>query len=112
MSPIKPENRARYPKNWKDIRQQILARAALQCERCKANQYQAHPVTGSKVVLTIAHLDHQPENNDPANLAALCQRCHLAYDQEHHMRNASATRARKPGQLDMFEPTPAPGGER
>jgi len=33
-----------------------------------------------KVVLTIAHLDHTPENNDPANLRAWCQRCHNAYD--------------------------------
>jgi len=33
-----------------------------------------------KVVLTIAHLDQDRTNNDPANLAALCQRCHLRHD--------------------------------
>lgn len=33
-----------------------------------------------KVVLTVAHLDHQPENCDPENLRAWCQRCHNAYD--------------------------------
>lgn len=33
-----------------------------------------------KVVLTVAHLDHQPENCDPDNLRAWCQRCHNAYD--------------------------------
>ena len=33
-----------------------------------------------KVILTVAHLDHQPENCDPENLRAWCQRCHLAYD--------------------------------
>lgn len=32
------------------------------------------------IVLTIAHLDHTPENCDPANLRAWCQRCHLRYD--------------------------------
>jgi 5-methylcytosine-specific restriction endonuclease McrA len=32
------------------------------------------------VVLTVAHLDHQPENCDPDNLMAMCQRCHNAYD--------------------------------
>ena len=31
-------------------------------------------------VLTVAHLDHDIENNDPANLAALCQGCHLGHD--------------------------------
>lgn len=33
-----------------------------------------------KVVLTVAHLDHTPENCDPSNLRAWCPRCHKAYD--------------------------------
>jgi 5-methylcytosine-specific restriction endonuclease McrA len=33
-----------------------------------------------KVVLTVAHLDHQPENIADENLRAWCQRCHNAYD--------------------------------
>lgn len=33
-----------------------------------------------RVVLTVAHLDHQPENCDPDNLRAWCQRCHNTYD--------------------------------
>lgn len=33
------------------------------------------------IVLTIAHVhDESPENCDPANLAALCQRCHNKHD--------------------------------
>lgn len=32
------------------------------------------------IVLTVAHLDHDVKNNDPANLAALCQKCHNNYD--------------------------------
>lgn len=44
------------------------------------------------IVLTVAHLDHNPENNDPANLRALCQKCHLAYDLPLHMANAAQTR--------------------
>jgi 5-methylcytosine-specific restriction endonuclease McrA len=36
-----------------------------------------------KVVLTVAHLDHHPENCDPANLRAWCQRCHNLYDLPH-----------------------------
>ena len=60
--PIKPENRARYPKDWKQIRAVILERAGHRCEGspdfpdCRAVNYEAHPETGSKVVLTIAHL--------------------------------------------------------
>lgn len=56
-----------------------------------------------RVILTIAHLDHQPENCDPANLAALCQRHHLAFDAEHHKRTAYATRRSKLGMTDLFE---------
>ena len=34
MSPIRPENKARYPKNWKEIRAKILKRAKNRCEFC------------------------------------------------------------------------------
>lgn len=54
------------------------------------------------IVLTIAHLDHQPENCADDNLAAMCQRHHLAHDQEHHQRNAQATRRAKAGTLELF----------
>lgn len=33
-----------------------------------------------RVILTVAHLDHQPENCARENLRALCQRCHNRYD--------------------------------
>jgi hypothetical protein len=35
-----------------------------------------------KVILTVAHLDHDPENWEVSDdrLKALCQRCHLNYD--------------------------------
>lgn len=52
-----------------------------------------------RVVLTIAHLDHQPENCDPENLRALCPRCHNCYDQAHRQSNAQRTRRKKAGQL-------------
>ncbi len=47
-----------------------------------------------RVVLTIAHLDHDPTHNDPENLRALCQRCHLRYDAAHHARTRAETKAR------------------
>jgi Holliday junction resolvase RusA-like endonuclease len=92
--PIKPENRGRYPADWKEIRKEILARAEYCCEgspafpRCRAPHGQFHPDTGSRVVLTIAHLDQNPENNDRGNLRALCQRCHLRHDADFR-RNAA-----------------------
>lgn len=51
-----------------------------------------------RCVLTIAHLDHNPANNDDANLAALCQRCHLVHDTHQHYANARRTRAEQCGQ--------------
>jgi len=36
--------------------------------------------TTVKVVLTVAHMDHQPENCARDNLVALCQLCHNRYD--------------------------------
>lgn len=105
--PIRASERARYPRNWRQISDRIrFVRAAGRCEcsgecgahdprRCAAVHGRPHPVTGSRVVLTTAHLDHTPENCDETNLAAMCQRCHLAYDAKQHAANASHTRALK-----------------
>lgn len=103
--PIRPENRHRYPTDWKEISLRIRTiRAAGRCEchgecgrgthegRCpNLNGGRAYG-TGSKVVLTTAHLDHTPENCDPANLRAFCQGCHLHYDRAHHAETAARTR--------------------
>lgn len=48
-----------------------------------------------KVILTTAHLDHDTANNDPSNLAALCQLHHLRHDAKYHARNAARTRRKK-----------------
>lgn len=81
MSPIRPENRDRYPKDWKAISHRIrFERAGGKCEWCPAVHGEPHPDTGSIVVLTTAHLDHTPENCADDNLAALCQKCHNTYD--------------------------------
>ena len=104
--PITPDNRHRYPPNWAELSRYIRqTRAGGRCEcigechchrgRCQARHGQPHPVTGALVVLTTAHLDHTPEHNDPANLRAYCQHCHLAYDADHHAHNAARTRHRR-----------------
>ena len=83
--PIRPENKARYPKDWKQIRARILERANNHCEFCGVlnHSYRWNGQKMIRVVLTIAHLDHTPENCDPSNLRALCQKCHNAYDAPH-----------------------------
>lgn len=48
-----------------------------------------------KIVLTVAHLDHDPTNNDLGNLRALCQRCHNRHDVEHRKANRARTHAKK-----------------
>jgi len=87
---IRRENRKRYPADWDTVvRPRILARAGHCCEGspaypdCRAANGNRHPITGSVVVLTIAHLDHQPKNCDDGNLRACCQRCHNTYDAYH-----------------------------
>lgn len=53
------ENKKRYPANWKQIRADILKRAFNCCEFCGIPNHVVRE-NGSKVVLTIAHLDHTP----------------------------------------------------
>jgi glutathione S-transferase len=108
--PIRPSERARYPANWPQVAQDVKDAAKWVCEGspkypdCAAVHGHPHPVTGSTVVLTVAHLDHQPENVDRANLKAWCQRCHLTYDAAHHAATAAATRAAKRATGDLFTP--------
>ena len=80
--PIRPENRARYPADWK-LRSRFIrtVRARNRCEWCGAANGEPHPLTGSRVVLTTAHVfDDRPEASSLLNLAALCQRCHNRHD--------------------------------
>lgn len=96
--PIRPENRGLYPENWKAIREEILDRAGNRCEGspafpdCRAKNHAPHPTTGARVVLTIAHLDHDPTNNEPGNLRAWCQKCHNTYDAPERARRRRGRR--------------------
>lgn len=58
-----------------------------------------------KVVLTVAHMDHRPENCARENLKALCQRCHNRYDAP--MRRAGIAERAKAAcaARDLFEDT-------
>jgi hypothetical protein len=77
-----------YHPKWSLISRLIrFVRAKNKCEWCGAENKKPHPKTGSKVVLTVAHIDHDKTNNDFKNLAALCQKCHLSHDIKQHVDN-------------------------
>lgn len=56
-----------------------------------------------QIVLTIAHVDHDPTHNDLSNLRALCQRCHNVWDAPHRDRNRAASRDKESGQGGLFD---------
>jgi hypothetical protein len=100
--PIKPENKDRYPKNWTEIVQRIRARSKGLCEKCGLPN---HAWVNSKtreiclqdeenairIVLTVAHLDHTPENCEDDNLRDWCQKCHNSYDAPHRKQTRKTT---------------------
>jgi hypothetical protein len=112
--PIKPENAIRYPPDWDAISLRIKERAGWRCEclgecgrgthegRCTNEQHKPAYGSGSRVVLTTAHLDHTPEHCDDDNLRAMCQGCHLHYDREHRAENARAKRRSRKAIGDLF----------
>jgi len=115
--PLTKEKAALYPGNWKRIRAEVLARAENRCEcfgecglhrttpgprRCVEIHLAPAKWAKGQVVLTIAHLNHNPKDSRRRNLKAMCQRCHLRYDVKHHQKNASETRDRKRGVLRLF----------
>ncbi len=91
----------RYPKDWRLISRRVREAAGWRCEGspafpdCRAANGDPHPETGSRVVLTVAHLDQDTTNNGRDNLRALCQRCHLNHDRAHHLAVQRANRQRR-----------------
>lgn len=113
--PIK--DASRYPKDWRAISLRIRARSGGQCEcegecglhrttpgprRCIERNGEPARWAKGKVVLTVAHLNHQPEDCRDENLKAMCQRCHLRYDADLHKRNSAATRREKLRNRELF----------
>lgn len=68
---------------------------------CRASEYSIKSM--SKVVLTVAHLNHEPEDVRDENLRAWCQMHHLRYDAEHHAETARQTRRNRKTIGDLFE---------
>ena len=135
--PIRPENKARYPRDWKTVVvPRIRARSGNRCEctgqcgvqhpdfimvqcdsytdgprppvvverkRCgKWNGQPIDDITGPCIVLTVAHLDHTPENCADDNLLHLCQACHNRYDAPVRAAGIKARRRALNAASDLF----------
>lgn len=113
--PVPTSKRHLYGPEWEKVARELKTEADWRCETCgvkhgdwrERKDQQLPPYMRGQhhslindvwhytVVITVAHLDHDPENMERDNLKALCQRCHLAHDQPEHLRRAAATRAAK-----------------
>lgn len=129
-----PMDRKRYPPNWNQLAFQIKQNANWCCEKCDrpcrqpgesweklearlGEQWSLYETIDDdefgfvevpkfqRFTLTVAHLNHIPEDCRPENLKAWCSVCHLKYDAVHHARSAKANRYKKReavGQLTFF----------
>lgn len=109
---MSPWDRRLYPPDWTRIVALVRERAGGRCEchgqcglhpgrRCQEVNGEPALWARGRVVLTTAHLNHDPTDNRLENLAHLCQRCHLRLDMTQHRRNAAATRRARKGNLDL-----------
>lgn len=80
-----PMDHKRYPKNWHEIATRIKESADWKCQKCgKQCRKPGDPFDTHRNTLTVAHLNHRPEDCRSENLMALCAPCHLRYDARHH----------------------------
>ena len=106
--PIRPENRERYPADWKAISLRVREEAGWKCEWCgkpdKRISDGSHPPWDEEdthCVLTVAHLDHTPENCERDNLRALCEKCHNTYDAPTRYANRKQRQRDEAGQMPL-----------
>lgn len=108
-----------YPADWPEVSKRIRERSGGRCEcegecglhrdhpgprRCEERNGQRAKWAAGVVILTVAHLNHTPADCRDENLKAMCQRCHLRYDVDHHRDTRSKRKRREledAGQLSM-----------
>lgn len=127
-----PCDYSKYPKDWKDIRKRILERDGHCCKVCGVENYsmgyrdnreEFHKIQPTfqgdvdaidaicegfkpiKIVLTIAHLNHDINDNSDENLAALCQLHHNRHDVRHRVSTRREKLFKKKGQIKLFNDT-------
>ncbi|NJN59397.1 MAG: HNH endonuclease [Leptolyngbyaceae cyanobacterium SL_5_9] len=113
-----PMQRDLYPDDWEAISFRVKTEANWCCEECgkrcrrpgedllqffeRLNYFPLedlfeHP---QRWTLTVAHLDHQPQNCDRTNLKALCAPCHCRYDLK-QMARKRRLKLERQGQLTL-----------
>lgn len=102
-----PMEKHRYPENWDEIARGVKDRAKWICQGCgKQCRKPGEAFDTHRNTLTVAHLDHTPENCALDNLRALCAPCHLRYDAPRKAEDQKRKRREAKeadGQLTMFE---------
>lgn len=115
-----PMDKSRYPDNWEAIALAVKNAAEWYCQQCGRPCRQPGEEWGyfaceasamgwaddldhpQRFTLTVAHLNQDPSDNDPANLRALCAPCHLRHDAPYRKANGQAKRERA-GQLSLID---------
>mgnify|MGYP006290153145 CR=1 FL=1 len=113
-----PMQRDRYPSDWDAIAHMVKHEASWCCEACgrpcrepdetneafmrrlsleQVREYLDRP---RRFVLTVAHLNHVPEDCRRENLKALCAPCHGRYDLG-QMRRKQMLKREAAGQLSL-----------
>lgn len=122
-----PMDRRLYPDNWDELALEIKTEANWCCTECGRPcrqpgesfddflkrcwnpslemRYPTYEMDGERrvskagrFVLTVAHIDHEPQNCDRTNLKALCAPCHGTYDLK-QMGRKRVLKAERAGQL-------------
>lgn len=112
-----PMERERYPKDWRQLSLSIKDESEWRCRGCKKQCFKPGEKLSDFIIrvfggiegeawreaadhpgrfrLTVAHLDQDPKNNEPSNLKALCNVCHLQNDRPHQKANSLAKKERR-----------------
>ncbi len=106
-----------YPKDWEEISADTRKRSRGRCQ-CTGQCGVDHTILGAKrcterqgrkaisfngqVVLTVAHLCHDPSCINKDHLLAMCQACHLRYDKGHHVATRRRKQEKATGQGHLF----------
>ena len=128
-----PMKRSLYPPEWEIIALEVKVDADWTCEQCgrpcrrpgesvddleervrhRPDAYKTveddefgdvDVFAAGRFVLTVAHLDHKPENCAPENLRAWCAPCHGRYDLNAIRSGAKARAAlERRGQLSLLD---------
>lgn len=120
--PISATQRDLYPVDWQFLSWNIVVRrAGGRCQCCgecgrnpehleddgRCRNRHGQPRWRGKpwqrpVILSAAHLDHDPTSRSLDGILALCESCHLAADREQHLASRRASREAV-GQVPLFE---------